>query len=1171
MTNFLVHHLGKIMTWLREADDEPIPGYKLVEPLGTGGFGEVWKCVAPGGLHKAIKFVFGNMNSMDGDSAKAEQEFKALERIKLVRHPFVLSMDRIEVVGGELLIVMELADKSLHDCFNEHVALGRVGIPRDLLLHYIADAAEGLDHLNEKNNLQHLDVKPKNLFLIADHVKVADFGLVKHLERQSSAGLMGGVTPVYAAPETFANKITNKSDQYSLGILYVELLTGQRPFAGKNIRQLALQHMTEPPNLTMLPEEDRPAVARALSKNPEDRFPSCAQFVKAINGSHAHNETASDVMTPRPRVRTLTDINISTPAPGTTPSRASAMPASDITATVSKLETGILRPALLIGVGSFGRRAVQQVRCRLLDRVGDLSQVPSFRYLYLDVDPDCVAKVESNSSEAALDAEHVIHMPLQAATAYRRKQIDQILEWLPREKLYAIPRSLSAEGSRALGRLAFCDHYLKVSTRLRSELQLATHPEAMKQSADQTGLAIRDKRPSVYIFASATGGSGGMLLDLGHAVRRVLEKFSVSDAPITAFIYCGCPDDADAPILEQANIFASLTELNHYSDPDVTFTARYGGPDGPKVEANGLPFNATYLLPMTTRTPEAFRDCLSHLAGYVSHELTTPLGSGLEDLRRKPTTGMNRTPFRGFGTFGVWYPRGLLLRSAARQLCLKLLKSWVAVPNETPRETEALVQGAYNDPRLTPDSVQEFIASEAARGADGPPLEALGKWIHTVVDQTETAARRGDGANWAIAVWDQAKDAVGVEPTTEADSPYRRGRLSRALDTGIHTALTAWDNEITELLRPLDDLPGPRLAAMEVALLQLANGFDSAAKMLDDQIPQLAKSREEAKHAVQSALEACQKGSGGFSFFGNRSGRSLRGLAERIKKFVDVRCSEDLATASLQFYRRMSERLRDRHRDGGTVREQLAKLIGAMETTIVAPKPRRAGYPQPGDMADEAMNTTLQMSNTVRVVLPNGDDHLDRAAGDMLKYLHTEDFARLQDVVQRLVLDPRGGLTFISTTTGDLRRTLAVPIVEQMTAFLTNLLPTQDVTQIELNSPEAQAGELGKRIATYLKLAAPTAKGPADEERTYVLVPATPSGLQYAREVKEQVPKVITVTLQGSGTDLLFCREQGCLRTADLRRLIDPCTEAYEQVCEKPEDSPHSRHDVNEWMPLVTT
>src|SRR5947209_5669368 len=274
------------MSWVREPNAEPIPGYRLIEPLGSGGFGEVWKCEAPGGLFKAIKFVYGNLNSLDVEGARAEQELKALQRIKEVRHPFIISTERIETVGGELVIVMELADKSLHDAYQEYQASGLVGIPRDTLLRYVRDAAEALDHMNEKHNLQHLDIKPRNLFLVSDRVKVADFGLVKHLERSSASGLLGGVTPLYAAPETFGNKISSHSDQYSLAIVYQELLTSQRPFTGKNARMLAQQHLNEEPELRSLPEAERPIIARALAKDPEKRFPSCLAFVRALYNAH---------------------------------------------------------------------------------------------------------------------------------------------------------------------------------------------------------------------------------------------------------------------------------------------------------------------------------------------------------------------------------------------------------------------------------------------------------------------------------------------------------------------------------------------------------------------------------------------------------------------------------------------------------------------------------------------------------------------------------------------------------------------------------------------------------------------------------------------------------------------------------------------------------------------
>ena len=68
-------------------------GYAIVDRLGAGGYGEVWKATAPGGVEKAIKIVFGHC-----DEGMAERELKSLERIKRVRHPFVLSIERFEIV-----------------------------------------------------------------------------------------------------------------------------------------------------------------------------------------------------------------------------------------------------------------------------------------------------------------------------------------------------------------------------------------------------------------------------------------------------------------------------------------------------------------------------------------------------------------------------------------------------------------------------------------------------------------------------------------------------------------------------------------------------------------------------------------------------------------------------------------------------------------------------------------------------------------------------------------------------------------------------------------------------------------------------------------------------------------------------------------------------------------
>ncbi len=245
---------------------EPLPGYRLLEPVGRGACTEVWKC-AVGGLTRAIKFVHGL-------SGLAPPEVRALQHLTTIRHPFLLSLERVEISGHELMIVMELADQHLQALFDEYRAAGRPGIPREELLGYLIEAAEALDLLNHQHGLHHLDVKPTNLFLAGNHVKLADFGLGRAAVDPAPYGARLAMSR-YAAPEIGAGAISPHSDQYSLAVVYQELLTGTVPFSDQNAPAAN-------PNLEPLPAPDRPLVARALAPLPRARFASCLEFVQAL-------------------------------------------------------------------------------------------------------------------------------------------------------------------------------------------------------------------------------------------------------------------------------------------------------------------------------------------------------------------------------------------------------------------------------------------------------------------------------------------------------------------------------------------------------------------------------------------------------------------------------------------------------------------------------------------------------------------------------------------------------------------------------------------------------------------------------------------------------------------------------------------------------------------------
>ncbi len=1219
------------MTWMREANTEPISGYRLIEPLGSGGFGEVWKCEAPGGLFKAIKFVYGNVNSVEMDNVRAEQEWKALQRIREVRHPFVCSVERMEFINGELMIVMELADRTLHDRYQECQSAGLIGIPGNDLIRYMRDAAEALDYMYEKHQLQHLDVKPRNLFLIGDRVKVADFGLVKSFDKTSNSGVLGGVTPLYAPPETFHGKISPQSDQYSLAIVYQELMTGHRPYIAKNIRQMAQMHMQAEPDLRSLPEVERPVVAKALAKDPSKRFPNCMGFIAALHKarsaarlvemrpqklgnatgqkSKSLSETMEDIFLPgfedasveAVLARSIPGIAVVEPPDGD--DEKPEIEVSDLGVTVAQRETGSLKPTLIIGIGTFGRKALAELRCRFIDRFGDLTKVPILRFLYLDVDPEAGAVACNGAPQVALTRAEYYPMPLQPVGNYRRRSLDQLAEWMPREKLYALPRSLQTQGSRVLGRLAFADNSQRLIARIRRELQEISHPDTIYKSVENTGLALVNNTPRVYILAAAGGGSSGMLADLGYAVRRLLATQRHPDAKVTAMLMCGAAHDPATPKSELANVYATLTELNHFSDPSISFSADYGH-EGQRIVDQGTPFHSVYMLPLAHRTPDSFEQTVNHLGSYLFHEITTPLGLRLEQHRQEddlgesgPAMGQLAVPLRSFGTYAVWFPRGLMLNIAARHACQRIIDQWVttedvALSSEMHAGIDDLTQKYLNHADLQSNHLAHAIDNSAQAGGPGEvsitPSEALSSLLAKLEDQLTHSSAQDDPANWCKQAISRIRDWMGIGTDDQEFGEWRKTKLARVLGIAVQKNAEKWDAQITSDVHGLMAMVGPRVAGAEIAMATLHAHFVKSGEALAASVTQQANKAAQAWALVEQALLECTTASGGFRLFGGRSKkRQLRSFLDSLGQYAQVRLAEELLSAAKQCYHQIAAKLADRERDLGFCRQRLRHLQENLNRAVCEEDEDLAGTrtsnsdrtmgrsPMP---ANESFWEMIRESETARVVLPNGNDDLERSAAQFLQSLTPAHWQQLDRELQEKVLEPQGGLHG-ACMNGDLTRQMALPMLEGTSIFLNQHLPLMDVAQIiktEIEASESALSEvpaggeatLRDQTQDYLQRSETVWRNKhGKKHHQFLLIPASNAGKALSEAITDLFPDLKLVRVPGQ-SDLMFLSEQGGLAWEELGQVLKTCRAAYEGAASSPVTSPHARFDVTDWLPL---
>jgi serine/threonine-protein kinase len=285
---------------------QSIGRYHIIEPLGQGGMATVYRAFDTRlECDVAVKFI--RMERLTQEETEKtlkrfEREAKELARLT---HPNIVKVTDFGKYRGTPYLVMEyLPGGTLKD-------LAEKPLPYDQAARLLAPVGRALEYAHEEN-LIHRDVKPGNILLTAKgQPMVSDFGIAKILDVEggntlTSTNVAIG-TPEYMAPEQWLNQISPQSDIYALGIVFYELVTGQRPYIADTPAAVFLKQSNDPlprPRSFVpgLPEEVEKVLYKALAKRPEERYASMGEFAAALEGLASPDRPSRPVQTPQPEV-----------------------------------------------------------------------------------------------------------------------------------------------------------------------------------------------------------------------------------------------------------------------------------------------------------------------------------------------------------------------------------------------------------------------------------------------------------------------------------------------------------------------------------------------------------------------------------------------------------------------------------------------------------------------------------------------------------------------------------------------------------------------------------------------------------------------------------------------------------------------------------------------------
>ena len=277
--------------------------YELQEPLGRGGMAEVWKAFDTQlQRYVAIKLLHANLQ-VDPDFVT--RFVREAQVIAALRHPNIVQIYDFHIAGESeagnaedtiAYMVMEYIKGQTLAHYINSTSRQKEFPPAATLVRLLTPISLAIDYAHQQGTI-HRDIKPANILLDQSNTTrnpmgepiLSDFGIAKLLgvASQTISGTFSG-TPLYIAPEQVQGQpVSDRTDLYSLGVVYYEIFTGAPPFSGETLTSIMLKHLTEAPTAPHLVNPALPpalsaVLLKSLAKNPLDRFPSAAAMTAAV-------------------------------------------------------------------------------------------------------------------------------------------------------------------------------------------------------------------------------------------------------------------------------------------------------------------------------------------------------------------------------------------------------------------------------------------------------------------------------------------------------------------------------------------------------------------------------------------------------------------------------------------------------------------------------------------------------------------------------------------------------------------------------------------------------------------------------------------------------------------------------------------------------------------------